>query len=65
MVKEPIKDELNISTITFLWPNKSRRYRLISILLSKFALSNEQLESKMHPAVWLFQLRVTNGINLL
>ena len=39
--KEPIKDDLNMSTITFLWPNRHRRYRLITILLSKFAFINE------------------------
>ena len=39
-----------MSTITFLWPNRQRRYRLITILLLKFALSNtcKYLESKKH-----------------
>ena len=54
-----------MSTITFLWPNRHRRYRLITILLSKFAFSNKYLESKMHPAARLFQPRVKTGLSII
>ena len=65
IIREPIKDDLNMSTITFVWPNRHRRYRLITILLSKFAFSNKYPESKMHPAARLFQPRVKNGLSII
>ena len=54
-----------MSTITFLWPNRYRRYRLITILLLKLALSNKYLESKIHPAARHFQPRVKNGLSII
>ena len=56
---------MSTTCITFLWPNRRRSYRLITILLSKFAFSNKYLKSKMHQAAQLFQPRVKKGLSII